>query len=273
MWIILTLFAAFFNSLWTALSKRKLGELSPFHFTLIFRAITAFLLLPSFLCDFKVSSSPIFWFAVLGAGALEVIGIYAQSRGIAKDFYSTYSFSNTTPIFTLLFAPAFVAEKISFVLFIGVLCMVIGGIIEYHVHPKNAIYGIIRAISAALSGILAKIAISYSSGWTYPFITFTIGIWFMVLISPFREEPIDWNLFRPFTKKLLPLAIYSALATQLYYLAVQVAPITKVNPLIRINVLFGFILSYFLLQEKEHLLRKAIAGVLIIAGSVLIAIA
>jgi uncharacterized membrane protein len=210
--------------------------------------------------------------AVISAGGLEVIGIYFQSQGIKKDFYSTYSMSNTTPIFTLLFAPVFVSEKISFILFLGVILIVAGGSIEYHINPKTSVYGIIRAISAAINGILAKIAIQYSSGLSYPFITFTIGILFMVLASPFREESIDWNLFKPFTKKLLPLAVYSCLATLLYYVAVQIAPITKVNPMIRINVLFGFILSYYMLSENEHLKRKIIAGILIILGSVFIAI-
>ncbi len=273
MWIIFSILAAFFNSFWTALSKRQLGELSPYHFTLLFRTITTFILLPVFLIDFKISNNPIFWLAVIGAGTLEVVGIYFQSRGIQKDFYSTYSLSNTTPIFTLLFAPFFVSEKISFILFLGVLLMVIGGMIEYHINPRTSIYGIIRAASAAINGILAKIAIQYSSGWSYPFITFTIGILIMVLVSPLREEKIDWNLFKPFTKKLLPLSLYSAIATILYYIAVESAPITKVNPLIRINVLFGFVLSYYLLKENEHIGRKIIAGILIILGSIFIAIA
>lgn len=272
MWIILTILAAFFNALWTALSKHQLGELSPYQFTLMFRAITALLLLPPFLLDFKISTSPVFWLAILAAGALEVIGIHSQASGIKKDFYSTYSLSNTAPLFTLLIAPALLPEKINLLLFIGAISMVIGGIIFYQINPHISIHGIIRAVTAALGGVLAKIAIGYSSGLSYPFITFTIGIWLMVLINPLREEPMDWNLFRPFTRKLLPLAIYSALATLFYYLAVEMAPITKVNPLVRINLLFGFILSYYLLREQEHLKRKVFASILIAAGAVLISI-
>lgn len=272
MWIILTILAAFFNALWTALSKRQLGELSPYQFTLMFRAITALLLLPSFLLDFKVSTNPVFWLAILGAGALEVIGIHSQASGIKKDFYSTYSLSNTAPLFTLMIAPALLPERISFILLLGAVSMVIGGVIFYQINPHMSVHGIIRAITAALGGILAKIAIGYSSGLSYPFVTFTIGIWFMVLINPLREEPFDWNLFRPFTKKLLPLAIFSALATLLFYLAVEMAPITKVNPLVRINLLFGFMLSYYLLKERDHIKRKILASILIIVGAILISI-
>lgn len=272
MWILLTILASFFNALWTALSKRQLGELSPYQFTLMFRAITALLLLPPFLCDFRISTSPVFWLSVLGAGLLEVIGIYSQSSGIKNDFYSTYSIANTSPLFTLLIAPMVLPEKINFLLFLGATSMVIGGIIFYKINPKITIPGVMRALTAAVSGILAKIAISYSSGLSYPFITFTIGIWFMVLVSPFRQEPFDWVLFRPFTKKLLPLAIYSALATLFYYLAIELAPITRVNPLVRTNLLFGFILSHYLLKERQDIKRKIFASGLIIIGAVLISI-
>lgn len=272
MWIQLTILAAFFNALWTALSKRQLGEISPFQFTLMFRAITALLLLPPFLFDFKLSSSPIFWLAVLGAGILEVIGIYSQSVGVKKDFYSTFSLANAAPLFTIFIAPIFLPEKITFILFIGAILMVAGGIIFYQIHPSISIHGIMRALSIALGGILAKIAIGYSSGLTYPFITFVIGIWIMVLVSPFKRDHINWKKFKPFTKKLLPLAIFSALATLLYYLAVEVAPITRVNPLIRINLVFGFLLSYYLLHERENVKRKIFASALILIGSLLVAI-
>ena len=81
MWISLTILAAFFNALWTALSKKQLGKVTPYYFTLIFRSLTALFLLPIFLYDFKLSTNPIFWFAILGAGVLEMIGIYAQAIG------------------------------------------------------------------------------------------------------------------------------------------------------------------------------------------------
>lgn len=272
MWIILIILAASFNALWSSLSKRQLGKLSPFQFTLMFRALTALLLLPVFLYDFKLSTNPIFWMAVLGAGALEVMGIYCQSVGVKKDFYSTYSMSNTAPLFTLFIAPLILPEKINLTLVIGAISMVIGGVVFYRLYPKLSVYGLVRAISLSVSGILAKIAIGYSSGLTYPFITFTIAVWLMVLVSPFRQGHINWNLFKPFTKNLFPLALFSMVATICYYVAVQIAPITKVNPLMRTNLIFGFILSYFLLKERENLKRKIFASTLIVMGGILIAI-
>lgn len=272
MWIFLTIIAAFFNALWTGLSKHQLGKLTPFQFTLMFRAITALILLPPFLIDFKISGSPVFWILVLIAGLVEVVGIYSQSIGVKKDFYATFSLANTAPLFTIFIAPLILPEKINLTLIIGAVLMVFGGFIFYKINPAISIHGVIRALNAAIGGIIAKIAIGYSSGLTYPFITFVIGIWLMVLASPFRREKMNLNLFKPFTKKLFPLALFSAIATLSYYIAVQQAPITRVNPLIRINLFFGFILSYFILHERDHIKRKIIASILLVAGSVLISI-
>ena len=270
MWIILVLIAAFFNALWTAFSKNLLKGLSPFTFTLVFRALTALVLLPVFLYDRKLPSSPVFWLAVTGAAIMEIIGIYAQSAGVKKDFYSTYSLTNTSPFFTLFLAPLILPEKITFILFVGAALMVIGGIIFYRINPGISVYGIIRAVTVAISGILAKIALSYSSGLTYPFIVFIIAICLMSFICPFRKEPLKMARLKLTAKKLLPLAIISAMATLSYYLALQIAPVTRVNPLIRVNLLFGFLLSYFLLNEREYIKRKIFASTLIITAAVLI---
>jgi len=270
MWILFTIFAAFFNSLWTAMSKHHLGRMSAYQFTLLFRSLTALMLLPPFLIDFRLSSSPVFWYLVIAAGGLEVLGIYSQSLGVKKDFYSTFSLANTAPLFTLFIAPFILPEKITVTLIFGAILMVAGGFIFYKIGGEISFHGIFRAVNAALGGILAKIAIGYSSGYTYPFITFIIGIWMMILISPFRKEPIRWHIYRPSIKRLLPLSLFSAIATLLYYMAVQIAPITKVNPLVRVNLVFGFLLSYFLLRERTHVKRKILASFLILLGSILV---
>ena len=270
MWIILVILAAFFNALWTGLSKNRLQVLSPFMFTLVFRALTALVLLPVFLYDRKLPSSPIFWLAVTGAAISEIIGIYAQSAGVKKDFYSTYSLTNTAPFFTLFLAPLILPEKVTFILFVGAALMVTGGVIFYRINPGISIYGIIRAVTVAISGILAKIALVYSSGLTYPFIVFVIAVCLMSFICPFRRESCKTAWLKLTAKKLLPLALISAVATLCYYLALQIAPVTRVNPLVRINLVFGFLLSYFLLKEREYIKRKIFASILIIAAAILI---
>lgn len=272
MWIILTITAAFFNALWTALSKNKLGKISPYQFTLIFRGLTAVWLLPIFLYCFKTPANNIFWLLVLGAGILEMIGIYAQAAGISKDYYSTFSLSNTSPLFTLIIAPQVLPEKINLLLLFGVVFVVSGGFIFYQLQHKLYIYGLIRALTLAVSTVMAKIAIGYSSALTYPFLAFSIGSILMFGLNPWQQQPINRKNTSALITGLAPLAIISAVATACYYLALEQAAITKVNPLIRVNLIFGFLLSYLLLKERLDLKRKIIASLLILLGAILITI-
>lgn len=254
------------------MSKQRLGLISPYKFTLIFRSLTALFVLPVFLYDFKISNNPIFWLAILGAGVSEVIGIHVQTVGIKKDYYSTYSLANTSPIFTLIIAPYLLPERINIILVFGVTFTVIGGFIFYQINRKFSIYGIMRAVTTSITAILAKIAIGYSSGLTYPFLAFTIGVWVMVLCIPFTKEPIDWPTVKLSIRILLPLAFISAIAALSYCIAVQIGSITRVNPLMRVNLIFGFVLSYFILKEKGNIKRKILASILIIIGTIFITI-
>lgn len=270
MWIFYIILAAFFNALWTALSKRELGFISPYRFTVVFRSLTALFLLPLFLYDFKISTSPIFWAAILCAGILEMIGIHSQAIGVKKDFYSTYGISNISPLLTLIIAPVILPENINLILILGVIFTVLGAFIFYQINPKFSVFGLIRALTMVLSTILAKIAIGYSSGLTYPFISFAIGVWIMVIASPFVKEHIDWSFLGRHISRIIPLAFFSAIATSLYYISLQSAPIIRVNTLVRTNIIFGFIFSYFILKEQSHIKRKIFASIFVFIGTILI---
>lgn len=270
MWIILSILAALFNALWTGFSKNRLKEISPFQFALLFRATTALILLPIFLYDFSFSLNIKFLLIICVAGFIEVFSIYIQSIGVKKDFYSTYSLSNTAPLFTLFLAPIFLPERLNSILIIGSILIVFGGIIFYRLNNRISIYGIIRGVCLSVAGILAKLAMNYTTGLSYPFIIFSIGSIFMLFISPFQKTRIKKEDLKITIAKLLPLAAFSAIATLCYYTALQIAPVTRVNPLIRINLLFGFVLSYFLLKERQDIKRKILASILIMLGAILI---
>ena len=272
MWIPLTITAAFFNALWTALSKNQLAKFSPYQFTMLFRGLTACWLFPIFIYTYKSPANPIFWLLVLGAGILEMIGIYAQAAGIRKDYYSTFSLSNTSPLFTLIIAPQILPEEVNLFLVFGVVFVVSGGFIFYQLQRKLYIYGLIRALTLAISTIMAKIAIGYSSALTYPFLAFMTGALFMIVLNHRQQHPVTRKNINTLLTGLAPIALISAIATVCYYLALEQAAITKVNPLIRTNLIFGFFLSYFFLKERLDIKRKIIASSLILLGAVLITI-
>jgi drug/metabolite transporter (DMT)-like permease len=270
MWIGMVVIAAFFNALWTALSKPCMEEISPFDFTLQFRFLTALLLLPGFFIFFEIPSDPIFWLATMGMGILELVRITVFSSEIRKDYYSTYAIYNTSPFFTILLAPLFLPERISYVLVLGILAIVGGAWIFYGIQQVR-IGGIFCAVSASIGGILSKIALTKSNPYFFACTAFFIGVILMGIAGYVKRGCI---LAKPVGKDLrstiLKLAFYSFLATTLYYIAMDQAPVTRVNPLVRLNLLFGFFLSYYYLREKEFWPRKLAGGFLVLIGGVLI---
>lgn len=71
----------------------------------------------------------------------------------------------------------------------------------------------------------------------------------------------------------MPIAFWSLVATVLFYISLSHASVSKVNPLVRANLLFGFLFSYYLLKEKKGWKSKALGGGLIFVGLILVAIA
>lgn len=69
MWVFFAISAAFFNALWTSLTKNKDENVSALHFTVIFRFLTCVMLLPIFLYRYNelVWTNKLVLFAVLYA--------------------------------------------------------------------------------------------------------------------------------------------------------------------------------------------------------------
>ncbi len=268
-WILLVLSAAFLNALWVSQSKKVLSGLPPDVFTFMFRGLSALLLLPTFLYDVRhhMSFDPVFLAATAMAGFLEVLRITLQSVGVKEDFYGTFSVYNTSPLFTLLLAPAVLSEKINGALIAGVVCIVVGAMTFYRMSRRVSLIGLTCAVCSGVAAVLSKVAIQRSSAYVYCFLAYFIGS------SALSVVPHQYRQFHATEGKklqlikILPIAFYSTLATLFYYLAIGMAPVTKVNALVRTNLIFGFLLSVFFLKEKEDLVFKAVGALFILAGA------
>jgi uncharacterized membrane protein len=71
-------------------------------------------------------------------------------------------------------------------------------------------------------------------------------------------------------RKIMLPAFFSSIATITYFTSLNMAPMTKVAPLMRFNLLFGFLLSYFMLKEVKDWKGKLIGGGLVLLGGVLV---
>lgn len=269
MWFLLTINSAFFNAIWTAFSKYDLQKISPYNFTVGLRIFTALLLFPLMLFFFELPTEPVFWIALIFAGVFEAMGIYAQSEGVKRDFYSTYSMANTAPFFTLIFAYFLIHEQINSFVILGSLSIMSGGIIFFRLKGRFLFCGILRAIGSAGVGVFSKIALQYSTPYVYPPMMFFVAC-FIFYFNPMKDSKEIREVISANRKSLLLLALCSAIATFSYYTAIKLAPVTRVNPLMRINLIFGFIIGFYFLKERNDIIWKLIGSGFIFIGTVFI---
>lgn len=266
-WMITAVLAGFFNAFWTALSKPILKNLLARDFTLIFRFLTCLFFLPFAIWQWTWPVSLKWWGITMIAGLLEGGRIWLLTLGVKKDYYSTYAFYNLSPFFMVLAAPFFLGERITPLLTTGGFFITLGAFLFYRM-GRWSWPGLIGAFLSTISALLSKTALAEVSPFFFSFWIFGIGAFVLIPLEDHGKSSGAKPSIQRFEKwkKIVPVAFWSFVASLLFYFALKYAPASKVNPLFRANLLFGFLLSYFMLKEKTDWKEKALGGGFILLG-------
>jgi drug/metabolite transporter (DMT)-like permease len=274
-WIAMAVAAGFFNAFWTALSKKILEHQSPREFTFVFRALTCLFLLPFALFQWTWPMSMKWWLLTAFAGILEGSRIWLLTLGVKQDYYATYAFYNLSPFFTVALAPLLLTtEHWSLTLVGGGLFITLGAFL-FHRLGRWSWPGLLGAFFSTLAAILSKSLLLNTPPLFFAFWSFGIGALILIPLEKLdrKDSKLRFSSMKKHWVKILPVAFWSLIATILFYTALEHESVSKVNPLVRANLLFGFLFSYFLLKEKKDWIHKIIGGGLILAGLLLVALA
>jgi len=270
-WLVMAVAAGFFNALWTALSKKILQRQSPREFTLVFRLLTAAMLFPLALIQWTWPLPLKWWGLTFLAGFFEGLRTWMLVRGVKKDYYTTYAFYNLTPFFTVLAAPLLLGEAQSGSLLAGGTLIAMGAFV-FHRMGAWSWGGLWGAVFSTAGVIVNKMALADSPPLFFAFWSFGIGALILIPLESLANSPLRPKVMVQEWKNVLVPAFWSFLASVLFYVALSHAPASKINPLVRANLLFGFLFSYFLLKEKKNWKHKILGGGLILAGLILVAV-
>lgn len=273
-WLVMAVGSGFFNAFWSALSQKLTKHISTREFTMVFRLQTSLMLLPFALLEWTWPMSWTWWAFTIGSGIFEGGRIWCLTTGVKKDYYSTFAFYNLAPFFTVLAAPLVLPERQPPTLLLGG-CLIAIGAIVFHRLGRWSWLGLMGALFSTIAAIFSKIALNDAPPLFFTFWSFLVGV--LVLIPMKHIEPGHMKGKRKFSwkdwKGLMPLAFLSFLASLLFYIALKHAPVSKINPLVKSNLLFGYLFSHYLLKEKKEWKSKALGGGLILAGLILVAVA
>ena len=280
-WIALTFISVFFRSIYGVMTKVLSNKLKVSVYTqaalLPLAAVVVTLLLSPLLGGIHPSFVGVSLFAValvvLGQG-LGNIAYFAAikdlTNGTAQIAFSSILIFNT--LLSLIFLNLHLSPANVFGLFLLMLAIlsVVSGKVE--LHKRGVAYMVLAAFLFSVFQ-LSSAQISKQVGpVTYLLIAY-LGAAAVVLLvkgrivlSDLRHADLKPTLAIPF------LTAMPSLGNFLFaYYAYRIAPEpAKVAMLLTSQVVLTVFLSYFLLNEKGHLPRKAIAAVLVVASAILI---
>lgn len=193
-------------------------------------------------------------------------------EGIREDFYPAYSLRHTTPIFTWVLAAVFLKERPNAYVIAGILLTVAGALL-FQGARQFSWYGLSCAVLSGIGSVFNKVGVDLSSPLTFPFLSFFISVVVLGILILFRgkeKRALADMLGR--WRDILPISCFSFLAILTGFTALKMAPVSWVVPVGRMRVLFGFGLSYLYLRERQNWRLRLLAGSIILAGTVLIAL-
>lgn len=283
MWIFYALLTAFLLATSDALTKRVLASRDEY-FVAWARLVFA---LPVFLICLLIADTPHlnknFWIATLCALPLEIITIILYTKALKISPISlTMPFLALTPLFLILTSYLIVGEKVSLTGSIGILLIAAGSYTlninkakDSLIAPVKAIFKekgslmmIIVAFIFSLTSSLGKMAIENSSP------VFFGSFYFLLITFLFTPIAMAKNKNKiAITKKdiipLIPIGITYSLMIICHMYAMSLTKVAYMISVKRTSLLFSIFYG-FLLFKEEKIAERALGGIIMFAGFVLI---
>ncbi len=268
MWVIYALGSGIFNALWTSQIKSKVQQEGALPFTASIRWGVVVILAPIAILNW-IPVSIKWWACTVFSGIFESLGIWTLARGAKINYYSSYALSNLTPIFVFFLGYRFLNEKVDVALGVGAALVGFGALWLYY-RGHWSWWGFLASVIGAFSSLSSKLVIDQADPIQHACLSFLVGAIFCTGFSV-GSHPI--NSIRRITANIWAyryLNIGSALATYCFYLALFLAPLSRMSPLVRINMVAAFLLSVFHLKERHDWKGRGLGALLILFGILLV---
>jgi uncharacterized membrane protein len=125
----------------------------------------------------------------------------------------------------------------------------------------------------ALSALFSKMVIAEANPISHACVSFAAGAFLCTIASRGRRPGSEAGKIAARAARVWDyryLAVGSALATFCYYSSLYLAPLSRMSPLVRVNLVVGFLLSVFHLGENHDWKGRAFGAILILLGLLLV---
>lgn len=305
MWILLSTIGALFQSVTGAVNKRNLGVVKHgINFIALINYFTAGILLlmlsvfETHLVIPEIRNSMHFWEGILINVPLSVVAAIFGYKALQIGEYNYISpWLAFTSLFTIIPSFIFFREVPTLASTLGILIVIAGAVMmEYKKKRKDAMtkdeevqhknnrkalmYIIVVGICFSVTPIGMRMAVLESSGiFVASVVHLSMALTFIALII-FLDKKRFFAEFKSlhlsdkkiFASTALSAGLSMALANGSIYVAIGMAQAPLVMAVKRIAPMFSFFIGYLIFKETSHARRKLAATVLMVAGTILIAV-
>lgn len=214
----------------------------------------------------------IFVFAALlwGLGTIFLFKAYKALEASEVTILTSVRVVVTILISVLFLKEIFGFEKILGTIIILASVMFVANLKKGFRFSKGTTYAFLVALfygaAVTLDAIILK---TYDVVSYLPVANFLI---FIILLLIYPKSVKKWRVAtdRGFLKKMLPLVFFCCIQAYAYYFAIQRAQVSQVSTISLTQVVVTVLLAAVLLGEKDNLVKKLIASVLVFIGVLLV---
>ncbi len=279
-WIIAVIFyiifAVTYNQGYKVLTKnmKKAGALTVL--TEAIAGIIALLFLPFF--KFKLPTNPYVYLFLTIACIF-----YALNDRISTDVRKELESSvfsiikQTTTVFMIIAGLVFFKEKFVLSKIIGGILIILSNILVFY--KKNSFQNkkciCLGLLASFFNTIALIIDVNYSKQFNialYSSITLSLPALLIFLFERIKIKELKQELSMIDKKALILVSLSGALMVILKLRAYQLGEVIVIAPLCSLTIILNVFIGYFILGEKNNLLKKILAGILITISVILIKI-
>lgn len=276
MWFVFACISGLFSAASGLISRRLLkGNKDSWAYSFYYSLIGAIISLPFMLSSFKVAHSYSLWIVLFVVGVLIVLQnflIFKSTNFLEQSVQGIITKFRLVWVF--IFGIFILAESFSIMKFTGTILTLIAGILLVHkFKKKQSIQGIVLAFSStffyAIVIILYKFLFKEFNSASLTFFIFIIPATINLVIIPNSIKRIIVMMKENTWPVIISCGLGAFTNLTMNY-ALTLGEASKVLVIIEAFLIFTLVGEHFILKEKDHLLTKIIAMIIVIIGAILI---
>lgn len=270
-WIIPAIIAAITDGTKDFLNRVVMIKEDPYVFAFLENFIAAILFIPIFFMAKAPTNNLVYLFILISSiiwVAIAVIGNYSYKY---TEVSLRAPISQIRILFLLLMSIVFLSEKLTITKGVGTLLIFLGLVIlrfkkgKLNFKHKGIQLTIVTAFLVALVAIFDKLALNNANPEFVSFFVYLIPSLILIFFTLKKK-----NEFKSIIKNQYKVVLIASILGAIFYYsslkAYALIEVSSVFPIIKTSALITVLLGIIFLKERQNILRKIIATLIILAG-------